>query len=216
MQSHTRLEALRYDGLCCPRRSSLVRPPPTSARRSATSRAALIGFAVTGSTRAASPEAGDSGAETDLSCSVLDCVIVPLPLRRRVSGAAFQGLHTVHGLHPGGLGSAPACSPLTRGFFTTRIQDSSRTDRSLARRPKGDFVMALRQSGLPFRRPPATGPLGRYPDRTPTGKPSTAFRTHTPSELLQCAAVHQGGAGLEPDTFHRRRVIGGPIDSPGW
>jgi len=54
--------------------------------------------------QAASPEAGDSGAETDLSCSVLDCVIVPLPLRRRVSGAAFQGLHTVHGLHPGGLG----------------------------------------------------------------------------------------------------------------
>ena len=45
----------------------LVRPPPTSARRSATSRAALIGFAVTGNTRAASPEAGDSGAETDLS-----------------------------------------------------------------------------------------------------------------------------------------------------
>jgi len=42
--------------------------------------------------------------------------------------------------------------------------------------------MALRQSGLPFRRPPATGPLGRYPDRTPTGKPSTAFRTHTPQE----------------------------------
>ena len=58
MRSHTRLEALRYDGLCCPRRSSLVRPPPTSARRSATSRAALIGFAVTGSTRAASPGAG--------------------------------------------------------------------------------------------------------------------------------------------------------------
>ena len=104
LRSHTRLEALRYDGLCCPRRSSLVRPPPTSARRSATSRAALIGFAVTGSPKAASPEAGDSGAETDLSCSVLDCVIVPLPLRRRVSGAAFQGLHTVHGLHPGGLG----------------------------------------------------------------------------------------------------------------
>src|SRR5664279_4946154 len=42
--------------------------------------------------------------------------------------------------------------------------------------------MALRQSGLPFRRPPATGPLGRYPDRTPTGKPSTAFTTHTPTE----------------------------------
>jgi len=43
--------------------------------------------------------------------------------------------------------------------------------------------MALRQSGLPFRRPPATGPLGRDPDRTPTGKPNTAFRTDTPDEL---------------------------------
>ena len=45
--------------------------------------------------------------------------------------------------------------------------------------------MALRQSGLPFRRPPATGPLGRYPDRTPTGKPSTAFRTHNPDNLAR-------------------------------
>ena len=34
----------------------------------------------------------------------------------------------------------------------------------------GDFVMALRQSDLSFRRPSATGPLGRYPDRTLTGK----------------------------------------------
>src|SRR5664279_655279 len=67
----------------------------------------------------------------------------------------------------------------TRGVFTTRIQDSSRrTDHSLAALRR--LVMALRQSGLPFRRPPATGPLCRYPDRTPTGKPSTAFRTHTP------------------------------------
>ena len=33
------------------------------------------------------------------------------------------------------------------------------------------FVMTLRQSGLPIRRPPATGLLGHYPDRTLTGKP---------------------------------------------
>jgi hypothetical protein len=32
-RKHTWLEALRSGGLCCPRRSSLVRPPPTSARR---------------------------------------------------------------------------------------------------------------------------------------------------------------------------------------
>src|SRR4029453_16141120 len=54
-----------------------------------------------------------------------------------------------------------------------------RTDHLLA--AQGDFVMALRQSGLPFRRPPATGPLGRYPDRTSTGKSTAACRTHTTS-----------------------------------
>jgi len=39
---------------------------------------------------------------------------------------------------------------------------------------RGDFVMALRRSGLPFRRPPATGLLGHYPDRTLNCKPITA------------------------------------------
>jgi len=39
--------------------------------------------------------------------------------------------------------------------------------------------MALRRSGLPFRRPSATGPLGRYPGRTYTGKSITASQdTH--------------------------------------
>ena len=38
------------------------------------------------------------------------------------------------------------------------------------------FVMALRRSGLPFRRPPATGLLGHYPDRTFTGKPIAAWQ----------------------------------------
>ena len=54
-----------------------------------------------------------------------------------------------------------------------------RTDHLLA--AHGDFVMALRQSGLPFRRPPATGPLGRYPDRTSTGK-SIAACQDTPHQ----------------------------------
>ncbi len=52
-----------------------------------------------------------------------------------------------------------------------------RTDHLLA--AQGDFVMALQRSGLPFRRPPATGPLGRYPGRTFTGKSTAACRTHT-------------------------------------
>ena len=45
--------------------------------------------------------------------------------------------------------------------------------------PQRDFVMTLRRSGLPFRRPPATGPLGHYPDRTHTGKSTTASPGHT-------------------------------------
>ena len=82
------LEVLRYGGLCCPRRSSLLLPPPTSARHSTISRATLIGFAVTGAPDDGTRRARVAGVETDLSCSTMGCVIVPLPLRRRVSGAA--------------------------------------------------------------------------------------------------------------------------------
>jgi hypothetical protein len=88
LRSHTQLEVLRYDGFCCPRRSPLLFPPPTSARRSTTSRVTLIGFAVTGAPEGGTLRAYDAGVETDLSCSTMGCVIVPLPLRRRVSGAA--------------------------------------------------------------------------------------------------------------------------------
>jgi hypothetical protein len=72
-----------------------------------------------------------------------------------------------------GLGSrfppAPAGASDRRGRIPL-----VRTEHSLL--PQGDLVVALRQSGLPFCRPPATGLLG--PDRTFTGKSTTAFRTH--------------------------------------
>src|SRR5260370_28559742 len=55
LQSPARLEALGYGGLCCPHRSSLLCPPPTSAQRSATSRSTLIGFAATGSSKKGTP-----------------------------------------------------------------------------------------------------------------------------------------------------------------
>ena len=45
--------------------------------------------------------------------------------------------------------------------------------------PQRDFVVTLRRSGLPYRRPPATALLGHYAGRTLTGKFITAFRTHT-------------------------------------
>ena len=44
----------------------------------------LIGFAAAGHSRTATLEPSDAGAETDLSCSTMDCVIVPIPIRRRV------------------------------------------------------------------------------------------------------------------------------------
>ena len=102
--------------------------------------------------------------------------------------------------------------------------------------------MALRQSGLPFRRPPATGPLGRYPDRTPTGKPSTAFRTHTPAEVgalgaasadavaagnaySSVASVASGGADVWVDTVTADAAdvsvvavaaVGAPVPDSVW
>src|SRR6266511_759648 len=90
----------------------------------------------------------------------------------------LQALRTVPGLRPRGRGSAPALSCLRRlaydastGFLIVR------TDHLLV--AQDDFVMALRRSGLPSRRPPATGLLGHYPDRTSTGKSTAACRTHT-------------------------------------
>ena len=137
LRSHTRLEVLRYDGLCCPRRSPLLLPSPTSARRSTTSRATLIGFAVTGAPEGSTLRAGDAGVETDLSCSVMDCVIVPLPLGRRVPRRCASKLFTPsmafahrnkarlpHGSRSRGDGSRPV----------RRIPH--RTDQPLARRPQ--------------------------------------------------------------------------------
>ena len=40
--------------------------------------------------------------------------------------------------------------------------------------PQRDFVVTLRQSGLPYRRPPATALLGHYAGQTLTGKFITA------------------------------------------
>ena len=79
--------------------------------------------------------------------------------------------------------------------------------------PQRDFVVTLRQSGLPYRRPPATALLGHYADRTLTGKFITAFRTHTtgppphPALLGRTRAFHPNRTGC-PD-----RVGGAQDDS---
>ena len=70
--------------------------------------------------------------------------------------------------------------------------------------PQRDFVVTLRQSGLPYRRPPATALLGHYADRTLTGKFITAFRTHTTAASdAHPASTH----------FPRSSVIGHPASS---
>ena len=65
-----------------------------------------------------------------------------------------------------------------------------RTDHLLATR--GDFVMALRQSDLSFRRPPATGLLGHYPDRTHTGKPITAWQDTLSITIFTASSLNSG------------------------
>jgi hypothetical protein len=86
--------------------------------------------------------------------------------------------------------------PALAGWVTTRIQDPLvRTDHLLA--AHGDFVMALRQSGFPSRRPPATGPLGCYPDRTSTGKSIAACQDtpHQPTRQRERAMKRFHSAG---------------------
>src|SRR6195952_3448310 len=118
-----------------------------------------------------------AGVETDLSCSTMGCVIVPLPLRRRVSGAAHPRSSHRPWPSPLSAGLGTRLSPAVRGGSRRGYRiPLVRSDHLLA--AHGDFVMALRQSDLSFRRPPATGPLGRYPGRTLTGKSIAASRTH--------------------------------------
>lgn len=51
--------------------------------------------------------------------------------------------------------------------------------------------MALRQSNLSFRRPSATAPLGRYPDRTLTGKPIAACQDTLHTDYRRPYATYQ-------------------------
>lgn len=86
------------------------------------------------------------------------------------SALRLQDLHAFHGLRPRGRGSAPAWSAPRARVLNDAGRLPRRTDRALARPAVRDFVVALRRLGLPFRRPPATGLLGHYPDRTLTGR----------------------------------------------
>jgi hypothetical protein len=132
--------------------------------------------------RDGSPRPHHAGAETDLSCSVAGYPTVPIPIPRRVHrrcasklfapSIAFAHLRRARLPHL----SCNAGEPdEAAGFLIVR------TGWLLA--PQGGFVVALRRSGLPFRRPPATGLLGHYPGRTLTGKSTTASPGHTEDRL---------------------------------
>jgi hypothetical protein len=96
--------------------------------------------------------------------------------------------------------------------------------------PQRAFVMTLRRAGLPERRPPATGLLGHYPDRTLTGKSITASPGHTeyrfeddPRCLLAHPVTHRrdaqrplpavGLGDLHPT--HKRRAVDAPTEVTG-
>lgn len=92
--------------------------------------------------------------------------------------------------------------------------------------PQRDFVVTLRQSGLPYRRPPATALLGHYAGRTLTGKFITAFRTHTTATseavgpTFECAAqrlnVNSDWYILEPVDDRDRPVPLGSSPTVCW
>src|SRR6266542_3641463 len=113
----------------------------------------------------------------------------------------LQALRTVRGLRPRGRGSAPA-----RSCFRRLAYDAStgflivRTDHLLV--AQGDFVVALRRSGLPSRRPPATGLLGHYPDRTFTGKSTAACRTHTATASSQLGSMRCSAPTASEQSAH--------------
>jgi hypothetical protein len=171
--SHTRLQALRSGGFCCSAvhhyydllRLPLGAPP---LHRPAAYRPRLYRQSRCGPTQP--PQRGYSGAKTDLSCSAMHCATIPPSIPGGYIGAAHSKLFT-----PSMAFAAvkkarlPHCGRNEAARFLI-----VRTGCLLA--AQSGFVMALRRSGLPFRRPPATGLLGHYPDRTFTGKPIAAWQ----------------------------------------
>src|SRR6266496_3453866 len=71
------------------------------------------------------PGATKAGAETDLSCSAMGCVVVPLPLRRRVPGCCRSKLFAPSVAFALAVGARLPLVPAFAGLLTTRPQDSS-------------------------------------------------------------------------------------------
>ena len=188
----TRLEALRSGRLCCPcrhRSYGLLRLPlgAPPLRRITAYRFRRYRAPQVGSLRPSRRCRDGSLLFHDRLCNR------SAPYTPAGSWALlFQGLHAFHGLRPRSTGSAPAWFLLPQGGLTT-LQGSSSYGPVACSPPSEYFVMALRRSGLPFRRPSATGPLGRYPGRTSTGKSITASHdTHYRNPRRRCSCTEQG------------------------
>lgn len=145
-----------------------VWPSPTSARRSAISQAAVIGFATSWRLQAGYLRRA-SRAETDLPRSVLSFRCVPIPLRRRVRRCCFSKTFAPRMAF---ARTSEARLPLPSVFDAFAGFLIVRTAALLATR--SDFVVGLRRLNLFSRRPPARRLLGHYRGRTFTGKFSTA------------------------------------------
>jgi hypothetical protein len=113
--SHTRLQALRSGRFCCSAVQhyyDLLRPPlgAPPLHSPAAYRLRLYRQSRCGTTQPAHP--GYSGAETDLSCSAMNCATIPPSLPRWVHRHCTpQDLRAVHGLRPVKKGSAPTSLP---------------------------------------------------------------------------------------------------------
>jgi len=124
---HTRLETLRSGGFCCPRLHryyGLLRLPLGAPSLHGFS--PLIEFAVTGRPGVASSVPEFAGAKTDLSCSMVGCVIVPLPQRRRVLRCCASKVFAPSMAFAREVRARLPLVPANAGFnLTTRQSDSS-------------------------------------------------------------------------------------------
>jgi hypothetical protein len=158
--SHTRLEDLRYGGLCCPRRSSLLcllRLPLGALPLHGCSAYRLRCYRAPqgGKLRPRCRCRDGSLLFHDGLCNRSD---PNTPTGSWVPH--FQALRTVHGLRPRSPGSTPALVPACRGPSRRGFRIPHRTDRSLARRPRR-LCHGASTVGSPL--PPATSYGAAWP-----------------------------------------------------
>ena len=137
----------------------------------------LIGFAVTGHRRLAA-RGHRAGAETGLSCSVIDCATVPPPIRRRVlwrcSSKSFTPSMVFAQVVRARL---PLCPRFRRGD-SRRCRFPHRTDRLLARLHKSTLSWRFDGRVSPSAGHQLRGRLGVTPAGLPPASRSQLHRTH--------------------------------------